>query len=72
MKPRKTVNVERVREKVNSMLARPLKHVHRDSKVTLCCLIEDVLMETGNYRGFGFDDPSADPGDDNYYNRRYF
>ena len=68
---RKTVEVAKVKAKINAMLARPLNHVERDSKVTLCCLLEDILMETGNYHGFGFANPSTEVGDDDYYNRTY-
>ena len=68
---RKTIAVVDVKNRINGMLARPLEHVERDSKVTLCCLIEDILMNTGNYRGFQFANPSTEVGDDDYYNRTY-
>lgn len=68
MKPRKTINVESVREKVNNMLARPLECVE---KVTLCCLLEDILMETQNYHGFSFLNTATQCGDDDYYDRYY-
>ena len=69
MKPRKTVEVAKVKAKINAMLAHP--PLERDSKVTLCCLLEDILMETGNYHGFGFANPSTEVGDNDYYDRHY-
>ena len=70
-KSRKTIVVADVKSLVNGMLARPLSAIERDSKVTLCCLVEEILMSTGNYRGFGFTNPSTEVGDDDYYDRHY-
>lgn len=49
---RKTVLVEFVRETVNRSLAQ--EHVNDDERRALCYLVERVLMETGNYKGFRY------------------
>ena len=71
VKPRKTIAVNDIRNRVNSMLALPLSRVSRDAKVTLCCMVEDVLMSTNNYKGFSFDNPQSETKDDDHYNRYY-
>ena len=71
MRPRRTIAVNDIRNRVNATLALPLDRVSRDAKVTLCCMIEDVLMSTGNYKGFQFDNPQSETYDDDHYDRYY-
>jgi hypothetical protein len=76
--PRKTIAVEEIREMVNRWLATPnailyLRATGGETDLTpaqafrlgLCSLLEQVLMQTGNYHGFGYQegvvDFSADP-----------
>jgi len=50
---RKTVDVDYVRIRVNDMLDTTVCPEIRDEvRVGLCVLLEDILHETGNYRGF--------------------
>lgn len=50
MAKRMTIRVSELKDKVNAMLARD--SLNQKAKSALCTLIEDVLMETDNYRGF--------------------
>jgi len=52
--PRKTIPVERVKELVNGMLERSADDVSPDSRLMVASLLETILMETGNYHGFGY------------------
>lgn len=54
-RPRKTIPVERVREMANAMLENSTDP-KRDARFGVAHLLEQVLMETGNYKGFGFED----------------
>jgi hypothetical protein len=73
MKARKTIEVEKLKEMANRALL--ADHVTHQAKIAWCCMIEDVLFETGNYNGFRFicDNPeTVNVDDDCYYNRHYF
>jgi hypothetical protein len=48
---RKTIEVQKVKELVNEMLASSLSE---EQKTVARNLIEKVLMDTGNYKGFQF------------------
>lgn len=50
MARRMTFRVSELKDKVNGMLAKDT--LDQKAKASLCSLIEDVLMETDNYRGF--------------------
>jgi hypothetical protein len=73
----KTVAVETLRGKVNRMLGVPVQNLPTGQKQALCSLLEEVLLETGNYKGFQFINMSVAraaevrPDDPDYYNRRY-
>lgn len=49
---RKTVSVESVKNTVNEMLANP--NVTFDARVSVSVLLESVLMDTDNYKGFRY------------------
>ena len=73
-KMRKTIQVEKVRNTINSMIGFSKS---KESKSVLCTLVEEVLFDTGNYNGFKWDMPLEDakvvtPDDDTYYDRVYF
>jgi hypothetical protein len=66
---RKMIPVNDIREKVNRMLQTPdstlyLKAPGKDRELTqaealrmgVCSLLESILHETGNYKGFGYQD----------------
>lgn len=54
MGKRKTIEVENLRRLVNGMLA--LDTLSEDNRKSLCVLLDRVLHETGNYRGFNYVD----------------
>lgn len=73
--PRKTFNVDELRDRVNRMLETPdsslyLKAPGTDREMTpaeafrmgLCSVIEGILHETGNYKGFGYHGMIERPG----------
>ena len=77
MMARKTIDVQRLKERANVMLANSADDMH-EGRIAIALLLEWVLMDTGNYHGFrylpGVIDFTTDPpsviGDDtrrNYY-----
>ena len=65
---RKTIGVSEIKQKVNRMLKVP--GISQDAKQILSSLMEEVLMETGNYKGFGFNGNPEDKTRE--YDRNYF
>lgn len=53
-KTRSTIEVKKVRDEINRLLT--LEHLPDESRKTLCFLVEKILMDTGNYRGFNYYD----------------
>lgn len=53
---RKTINIEVVREKVNRMLrdSHQDDHVDRAYREGVISILEDILHDTGNYKGFRY------------------
>jgi hypothetical protein len=49
---RKTVNVDELKTRVNDMLANST--CSAEMRYGMCNVIELALMETGNYKGFGY------------------
>lgn len=49
---RKTFEVQEFKKEINRLLS--LNTVNKDSKITLCTLLERILMNTKNYKGFGY------------------
>jgi hypothetical protein len=72
---RKTISVDRVRLLVNEALAAHVKRRpdDRSARQALASILESILLETGNYRGYGYhaspDDVRA--GDFDPTDRRY-
>lgn len=50
--PRKTVEVGKVLKIANNFLA--AKHTTDEERESVCAVIEAVLFETGNYRGYAY------------------
>ena len=48
----KTVNITSLKAKINRLLAIP--DVKQDTKAVLATLLEEILMESGNYKGFNY------------------
>lgn len=73
MPARKTYPVDRIKAMINERLVRP--EISSDAKNELISLLEVVLHETGNYRGFQYPGvTAADIFNGNYSEtiRRYF
>ena len=49
---RKTVEVGKVLKMANSFLA--AEHTNADEREAICAMIEGILFETGNYRGYAY------------------
>jgi len=60
---RKTVEVEKLRKEINRLLA--LKSLDMSGKEALAHVLEDVLLDTGNYKGFKW--LNRDNGDERHY-----
>ena len=50
MSRKKTIAVKTILNEINALLALPT--ISQDAKQVLCSHLEEVLMETKNYRGF--------------------
>ena len=70
---RKTHSVARLLAKTNFLLQKPDFQISLDQKRILCMVIEDVLHSTGNYEGFGYNDPyTPEFGSPGEYRRGYY
>jgi hypothetical protein len=72
---RKTISVEKVKSKANNLLSNP--DVIMEEKLGVITMIESILHETDNYRGFMYlnlDDDGSAPklGTDGWVSRKYF
>lgn len=72
MSKRRTIKIKELVEHVNSKLVN--ESLSRDSKITLCCLLEFYLHETGNYAGYNHNfDWNTEPDRLNReYERHYY
>jgi len=52
MKGRKTIEVQKVLEYVNNQLARTDEYCDEKFKAGMCTMIERMLFDTGNYKGY--------------------
>lgn len=70
MSKRKTIEVFKIKDIVNATLASPT--ATQEHKASLCCLLEEVLRITDNYKGFK--ELSVHPKGDiiEEYSREYF
>ena len=71
--PRKTIDVRPLLEYANIQLARTDKFVTKEYKIGIVSMIEKILHDTNNYRGFMFinnDDSKCDTL--GYHSRQYF
>lgn len=69
---RKTVDVETLKNKFNTHLARTDEYATKEFKAAICTVLEEILHESNQYNGFFFlgEDPSVN--DPDYYDRKYF
>jgi len=74
MSKRKTVNVEWLKDKANTLLANP--DLLMEEKLGVIAMIEMVLLETDNYNGFVplyyIDGATPEVGTDEWTARKYF
>ena len=71
--PKKTTTVRTMLDYANVQLGRTDMHVTKEYKVGICCMIEKILHDTGNYKGFMFiDNDDSETGTLGYYSRQYF
>ena len=47
----KQSTIDNMKKHINNMLRQPLP---QDTKVTLCCMLENILMETDQYKGYNY------------------
>ena len=72
MRSKKTVEVYGLVEWANKQLARTDEYAGMEFKAGIATMVERLLMDSGNYNGFGFinNDDSA-LGTEGYYSRYY-
>ena len=72
---RKTVDIKEMVEFANMQLSRPeCSVVTREFKEGVACMCEKMLVLTGNYNGFSFNNPKdkdCDIGTFGFYSRHY-
>lgn len=75
---RKTIEVRKVIDLINTQLERPLDEVGTETKAALCHIVEDMLFAIDSYRGFQHVNmdletrQSINPDDPRYFNRCYY
>ena len=57
----KTIKVQDLKSKINTLLASPAvnQRITEETKAILCNLLEDILHDTNNYRGYNHVDWNA-------------
>jgi hypothetical protein len=72
---RKTVNVEDIKRWSNAILSSPrgeMSFVTAEYKDGICTMIEKILHDSGNYKGYVFkDNEDNDYGTYGYFTREY-
>lgn len=69
--PRKTVNVEYLRQYANEQLLRTDDDATREFKSGVCTMIERVLNTSNNYKGFYFLNGCPRVFEEDYFSRHY-
>lgn len=65
MAKRKTILVHDLKDRVNRQIAAADSEFNNKStRMALFAMMEEVLMDTGNYRGFMYQSPLNDPNHD--------
>ena len=71
-KGKKTVEVKGMLDWANIQLSRTDEYADSKFKAGICSMIEKILTDGGNYKGFQFLNPNeSNVGDSNYYSRYY-
>jgi hypothetical protein len=70
---RKTINVLEMLNWANTQLKRTDEWARAEFKSGICTMIETILMDSGNYKGFMFiDNSDSEIATLGYYSRKYF
>ena len=78
MRARKNVGVAYILGYANIQLSRTDEYADRNFKAGICLMIEKVLDETNNYKGFHFlnreaaQDERTNSSGEEFYNRHYY
>ena len=72
MRKRSTTEVKSLLQYANDELKRKDEFATKEFKMGICNMIEFILFETGNYRGYSYlDNTDIDLHSDGYWNRQY-
>ena len=72
MRKRSTTEVKSLLKYANDELKRKDEFATKEFKMGICNMIEFILFETGNYRGYSYlDNTDIDLHSDGYWNRQY-
>jgi hypothetical protein len=70
---KKTIEVTEMLNWANGQLSRSDEYADAKFKAGICTAIENILMKTGNYKGFGFrNNEDSETGTLGYYSRVYY
>ena len=70
---RKTIEVSEMLEWANNHLKRTDEYANKGFKSGISTMIEKILHDTGNYKGFGFiNNDDSETGTLGYYTRLYY
>jgi hypothetical protein len=70
---RKTIEVSEMLEWANNHLKRTDEYANKGFKSGISTMIEKILHDTGNYKGFGFiNNDDSETGTLGYYSRFYY
>ena len=72
MRKRSTTEVKSLLKYANDELKRQDEFATKEFKMGICNMIEFILFETGNYRGYSYlDNTDIELHSDGYWNRQY-
>ena len=72
MRKRSTTEVKSLLKYANDELKRKDEFATKEFKMGICNMIEFILFETGNYRGYSYlDNTDIELHSDGYWNRQY-
>jgi hypothetical protein len=60
---RKTIDIQKIKDKANILLTSDINNLEKSG---VCMLIESLLNETKNYKGYSFNN-----GEQDIFNRKY-
>jgi hypothetical protein len=73
MRSKKTIEVSKLLHWANAQLVRMDGRATVEWKAGICSIIEQVLHDTGNYKGFGFySNADSETGTLGFYTRSYY